>query len=66
MTQLEGTENRIAVARMDYNTVVSELNAKIRRFPTVIIANMVGIDKRDYFEAVDGVETAPAVDFRKE
>lgn len=66
MTQLEGTENRIAVARMDYNTVVGELNARIRRFPTVIIANMAGIDKRDYFEAVDGVETAPAVDFSKE
>lgn len=63
MTQLEGTENRIAVARMDYNNSVQDLNGKIRTFPTSVIAGIIGIEKREYFEAAEGVEENPEVDF---
>lgn len=65
MTQLEGTENRIAVARMDYNDSVEILNRKIRTFPTSIIAGLIGIEKREYFEASEGSEEVPEVDFGK-
>ena len=50
MTNLEGTENRIAVARKDYNDAVTKINASIRRFPTNIIASIFGIESREYFE----------------
>lgn len=50
ITELEGTENRIAVARKDYNDEVTKLNAKIRTFPASMIANMSGVEKRDYFK----------------
>lgn len=61
--QLEGTENRIAIARQDYNTAVTNYNTKRRRFPTNIISNMFGFDDRDYFEASAGTEQVPVVDF---
>ncbi|NLC63657.1 MAG: LemA family protein [Thermoanaerobacterales bacterium] len=61
--ELAGTENRIAVARMDYNNAVQLYNSRIRRFPTVVIAGMFGFEKRDYFEAEEGAEQAPKVDF---
>ncbi len=61
--ELAGTENRIAVARKDYNDVVKTFNSKVRRFPTSIFANMLGFSTRDYFEADPGSEKAPAVDF---
>jgi LemA protein len=61
--ELAGTENRIAVARKDYNDVVRVYNSKIRSFPTVIFAGMLGFDKKDYFEAAPGAESAPKVDF---
>jgi len=64
--ELAGTENRIAVARMDYNTAVQQYNSKIRRFPTVIIAGMFGFEKRDYFEAKEGADQVPIVDFSSE
>src|SRR5574344_738898 len=48
--ELAGTENRLAVARKDYNDSVKELNSKIRMFPTSVIAGMIGIKARDYFE----------------
>lgn len=62
-TQLEGTENRIAVARKDYNDVAAGYNAHIQRFPTTIVANIFGFDKFTYFEADQGAEDAPKVDF---
>lgn len=61
--QLEGTENRIAVARNDYNNAANEYNAKIRRFPTNIFAGMFGFEKADYFEAEEGAEKVPEVSF---
>lgn len=61
--QLEGTENRIAIARQDYNTAVTNYNTKRRRFPTNIIGNLFGFETKDYFEASTGTEQAPVVDF---
>ena len=61
--QLEGTENRISTERRKYNEVVRNYNAKIRRFPTNLIAGMFGFEKRVMFEAQDGAEVAPVVEF---
>ena len=61
MTDLAGTENRIAVARKDYNDAVSSLNKKIRSFPMNIIANMSGVNSRYYFEASDNASEVPNV-----
>jgi len=62
--QLEGTENRISVARQDYNTAVGEYNAYIRRFPYNITAKVFGMGKsREYFEAAAGAAEAPKVTF---
>jgi LemA protein len=61
--QLEGTENRIAVARQDYNTAVGEYNAYIRRFPYNLTAKIFGHSSREYFEAAPGSEQAPKVQF---
>lgn len=61
--QLEGTENRIAVARMNFNDSVRAYNTLIRRFPTVFIANMAGFEPKPYFEASSGAENAPVVEF---
>lgn len=61
MTDLAGTENRIAVARKDYNDAVSSLNKKIRSFPMNIIANMSGVDYRYYFEASNDASEVPNV-----
>ena len=61
--QLEGTENRISTERRKYNEVVRNYNAKIRRFPTNLIAGMFGFEKRVMFEAQDGAEAAPVVEF---
>jgi LemA protein len=63
MDELAGTENRLAVAREDYNEVVRTFNSDVRSFPGNIIAGMFGFEKKDYFEAVSGAETAPSVDF---
>jgi LemA protein len=62
-TELAGTENRIAVARRDYNNTAREYNTLIRRFPTVIIANMFGFERYDYFEASQGAAEVPGVQF---
>lgn len=64
--ELAGTENRIAVARMDYNNAVQTFNTKIRRFPTVIFANMFGFERKEYFQAEEGASQAPVVDFSTE
>jgi LemA protein len=62
--QIEGTENRIAVARQDYNTSVGEFNGYIRRFPYNITAKVFGMSKtRDYFEAAAGATEVPKVTF---
>jgi len=61
--ELAGTENRIAVARRDYNETVKTLNAKIRTFPTVIIANISGIQAREYFEVEEAATEVPKVEF---
>jgi LemA protein len=61
--ELAGTENRIAVARMDYNNAVRRFNAAIRRFPTVIFARLLGFTPKDYFQAEPGAQSVPKVDF---
>ena len=61
--QLEGTENRVAVARNRYNDKVKVFNVKIRKIPTVIIANMFGYEKQPFFESQPGTENVPKVDF---
>lgn len=61
--QLEGTENRIAVERKRFNENVQAYNTYIKQFPRMIIANMSGFDEKPYFEASQGAETAPKVEF---
>lgn len=61
--QLEGTENRIAVARNDYNGVARTYNTSVQTFPRNIVAGMFGFEKQPYFEADKGAEKAPKVDF---
>jgi LemA protein len=61
--QLEGTENRIAVERRKFNEVAKEYNTYIRRFPNNIISSIFGFNKRPYFEAEEGSEKAPKVEF---
>lgn len=63
MAQLEGTENRIATERMKFNEVAKGYNTLIRRFPKSIIAGMFGFEKKGYFEAQEGAENAPKVEF---
>lgn len=61
--QLEGTENRIAVARRNYNEVAQQYNAAIRKFPTLIYAGWFGFTKKPYFQAAAGANQAPVVEF---
>lgn len=61
--QLEGTENRITVERNKFNETVKVYNTMIRRFPRNIFAGMFGFDKKGYFEAKEGAENAPEVEF---
>lgn len=61
--QLEGTENRIKVARNDFNDAVQVYNTKVRRFPTNIFAGMMGFHPRQGFTADPGSERAPSVNF---
>jgi LemA protein len=63
MTQLEGTENRIAISRKDYNDVVASWNSKVSRFPGVIVAKIFGFHAKEYFQAQDGAQQAPQVKF---
>ncbi|WP_339061261.1 LemA family protein [Tepidibacillus marianensis] len=63
MDELAGTENRIATARRDYNTVVQDYNQQVKKFPGVIIARLFGFNEKDYFQADQGAEKAPSVDF---
>jgi LemA protein len=61
--ELTGTENRIAVARTDYNQAAATYNAFIRQFPQVITARVSGAKPRTYFTATSEAQTAPKVDF---
>lgn len=61
--QLEGTENRITVARNNFNEVARQFNTLIRRFPTNLIASAMNAEKRPYFEANPGADQAPQVQF---
>ncbi len=61
--QLEGTENRITVARNNFNEQANLYNSAIRRFPGVIVAKFAGFERKGYFEAAQGSEKAPTVDF---
>ncbi len=61
--ELAGTENRIAVARRDYNDAVKTYNTAIRKFPTSLIAGIFGFTQKDYFQAADGAQNVPNVEF---
>jgi len=63
MDELAGTENRIAVARKDYNDQVAVYNKKVKRFPGAIVAGVTGFDKKEYFRADPRSQEAPNVDF---
>jgi Uncharacterized conserved protein len=62
-SQLEGTENRIATARNDFNNEVKQYNQTIRKFPQMIFASMFGFEKAAYFEAQQNAQNAPTVKF---
>lgn len=62
-SQLEGTENRISVARGDYNTAVTSWNVRITRIPTVILARLLGFDKATLFDAAPGSDVVPKIQF---
>lgn len=61
--ELAGTENRISVARKDYNEEVKDYNTDIRKFPKSILAGIFGFEKADYFEADEESKNAPEVNF---
>jgi LemA protein len=62
MTQLEGSENRIAVERSRFNETIGDYNIYIRMFPRNIIAGWFGFTEKEFFEAVPGADIAPEVD----
>ncbi len=61
--QLEGTENRITVERQKYNETARVYNTTIRQFPKNILAGMFGFERKEYFEAKEGADVAPVVEF---
>ena len=61
--QLEGTENRIAVARKEFNEIAKAYNVAVRRFPANIVASLCGFEKKAYFEADAAAAQAPVVEF---
>ena len=63
MDELAGTENRISVARRDYNDAVQSFNTRIKTFPTSIIAGMFGFSSKEYFRVEEGAKQVPAVKF---
>lgn len=62
-TQLEGTENRIAVERRKYNEAAQSFNTYVKMFPRNLLADMFGFAPLNYFEAQQGAEKAPEVQF---
>ena len=63
MDELAGTENRIGVARQDYNETVATFNTRIKRFPGNLTASIFGFDEKEYFEADEAAKEVPKVDF---
>ncbi|MFD1926937.1 LemA family protein [Sporosarcina siberiensis] len=63
MDSLEGTENRIGVARQDYNTEVGKYNKQVKRFPGKLTASIFGFEEKEYFQADAAASDAPKVDF---
>jgi LemA protein len=63
MDELSGTENRISVARKDYNDQVAVYNKRVKQFPGAIIAGITGFDEKEYFNADPKAQEAPEVDF---
>jgi len=63
MDELAGTENRLVVARQDYNTEVASFNKKVKRFPGAMLAGIFGFDEKEYFKADAAAQDAPVVDF---
>ncbi len=61
--QLEGTENRIAVARKEFNEIAQTYNVAVRRFPANLVASIFGFEKKAYFEADEAAAQAPVVQF---
>ena len=61
--QLEGTENRITIARNEFNKTAKEYNTFIRHFPTNIVANLCNFERKAYFAAAEGADKAPTVEF---
>ncbi|MEQ6168437.1 LemA family protein [Ekhidna sp. MALMAid0563] len=61
--QLEGTENRISVARTRYNEKTKTYNTYIRKFPNTMLAGMFGFERKPLYEAAEGAENAPTVQF---
>lgn len=64
--ELAGTENRIAVARNDYNEIVTEYNKVVKRFPGSIVAGLFGFEKKEFFKADSAAKDAPNVDFNSD
>lgn len=64
ITELEGSENRIFVARNDYNEVATKYNKSIRTFPRNILASMFGFEKVDLYKSDEGAQKAPVVDLK--
>jgi LemA protein len=62
-TQIEGTENRINVARQDYNKAIEDYNLKVKKFPGVILARLFGYNDKPFYKADEGTEKAPQIDF---
>ncbi len=63
MDELAGTENRIGVARQDYNTEVATYNKRVKRFPGNLTASIFGYDEKEYFKADEAAKEVPKVDF---
>ncbi|MCM0625192.1 LemA family protein [Lysinibacillus sp. OL1_EC] len=63
MDELAGTENRLAVAREDYNNEVQQFNKHVKRFPGNLMAGMFGFEQKEYFKATAGADKAPSIDF---
>lgn len=62
---LEGTENRVGIARQDYNTSVNDYNSTIKRFPSNIISGIFGFGEKPYYKASESAKEVPKVDFTK-
>ncbi len=65
MVQLEGTENRVNTARIDFNETVRDYNLAVRRFPGALLAGMFGFQAENFFQSAPGSEEAPTVNFEE-